>query len=128
MDTIRAKNRTELLRKIQHELNPSTKEVYIDIRPSIQIIVAILNKAPSIKAIHIPRSLYKETPRKIKNALNKVKVKLIPSNRLQGRPRKHSKEKMDSVFKLAKEGKTAKMISIETGLPLRTVYYYLKKE
>jgi len=127
MDTIRARNRTELLRKIQSELNPSAKEVYIDMRPSIQIIVSILNKAPSVKLIQIPRSLYEETPRKIKNALNKVGVKLISSNRPQGRPRTRSKEKIDSVFKLAKEGKTAKMISIKTGLPLRTVYYYLKK-
>ncbi|HYB93187.1 MAG TPA: DUF1699 family protein [archaeon] len=128
MYIIKAKNRTELLQKIQNELDPSAKEVYIDVRPSIQIIISILNKAPSINSIHIPKSLYEETPRKIKNALNKVQIKLLPSNIPQGRPKTHSEKKIDSVFKLSKEGKTAKMISIETGLPLRTVYYYLKKE
>lgn len=127
MKILKASDRTELLKKIRAEINSTTEEVYINTRPSIQIIITLLNKAPSLKKVYVPPSLCKETPKKIKKALNKIGIELIPFDKPRGRPRIHGEKALNYMLKLAKEGETAGQIAYKTGIPLRTVYYYLKK-
>ena len=95
MQTLKASDRTELLQKIRTELDATAEEVYLNTRPSIQIIITLLNKAPSLNKIYVPPSLCKETPERIKKALNKIGVELIPSDKPRGRPRVHDKEALD---------------------------------
>jgi hypothetical protein len=127
MKILKAGDRTELLQKIRTELNSTAEEVYLNTRPSIQIIITLLNKAPSLKKVYVPPSLCKETPERIKKALNKIGVELIPFDKPRGRPRVRDEEVLNHMLKLAKEGETAGQIAYKTGIPLRTVYYYLKK-
>ncbi len=127
MQTLRANNRSELLKKIRRDLSPNAQEVYLNTRPSVQIIITLLNKASGLKTIYVPPSLSRETPERIKKALNKIGAELIPLNKTKGRPRTYNEGELNTVFKLAKQGKTAKQIAKKTGIPLRTVYYYLRK-
>lgn len=127
MQILKASDRTGLLQKIRTGLDSNAEEVYINTRPSIQIIITLLNKAPSLKKIYVPPSLCKETPERIKKALNKIGVELIPFDKPRGRPRVHDKKAVNYMLKLAKRGETAGRIADKTGIPLRTVYYYLKK-
>lgn len=127
MKILNAKSRSELVQKIHETLNPNTQEVYIDIRPSIQIIIILLNKAPNLKTLYVPNSLYRETSERVKNALYKIGVQVLPLDRPRGRPRTHDKEKLEMTLKLAQQGESAKTIASKTGLPLRTVYYHIKK-
>lgn len=127
MQTLKANTRSELLKKIRTELRPSAQEVYLNTRPSVQIIITLLNRAPDLKTIYIPPSLSKETPERIRKALNKIDIELIPSNKTRGRPRTRDEGELNTVFKLAKQGETARQIAKRTGIPLRTVYYYLRK-
>lgn len=126
MIVLTARKRDDLLKKIQ-ELNPKTREVYINIRPSIQLIVALLNRAPELTHLYLSPSIAQETPKKITGALTEVGVKLMPISRPRGRPRKRSDEQIQKVRKLALEGIPAQEIAIRIGLPLRTVYYYFRK-
>lgn len=127
MKILKANDRTELLQKIRTELDTTVEEVYLNTRPSIQIIITLLNKAPSLKKVYVPLSLCKETPKRIKKALNKIGVELIPFDKPRGRPRVHDEGALNYMLKLAKQGETARQIANKTGIPLRTVYYYLKK-
>jgi len=127
MKILNASDRAELLQKIRTELDTSVEEVYLNTRPSIQIIITLLNKAPNLKKVYVPQSLSRETPERIKKALNKIGVELIPFDKPRGRPRVHDEEALNYMLKLAKQGETARQIADKTGIPLRTVYYYLKK-
>lgn len=127
MKILKAGNRAELLQKIRMEINSTVEEVYLNTRPSIQIIITLLNKAPNLKKVYVPPSLFKETSEKITKALNKIGVELIPFDKPIGRPRVHYGEALNHMLRLSKKGETARQISYKTGIPLRTVYYYLKK-
>jgi len=127
MKILKASDRSELLQKIRTEINSNVEEVYLNTRPSIQIIITLLNKALNLKKVYVPPSLCKETPERMKKALNKIGVELIPFDKPIGRPRVHDVEALNYMLKLAKRGETAGQIAYKTRIPLRTVYYYLKK-
>jgi hypothetical protein len=117
-----------LLNEIKEKLNDQIHEVHLSVRPTINIIASILTAAPKIKIITCPPSLYERTPQKIKDALAKVGVKFNALLLTPGRPRMHSDGKIGDIYRLNKEGCSAKKISRELKIPLTTIYYYLNKK
>lgn len=123
MMELKAKNNEELLRKIDENLEPGVVEVYINLRPTREIVVKILKKAPTVKVIGCPPSLYPKVSRKVITALDRVGIKLIPVKHPRGRPRKYDDGTMARVEHMLRSGKSLKEISRELGIPLRTLYY-----
>lgn len=124
---LRSSQKDVLLDEIGEKLDGGTINVHLSIRPTINILASILTAAPNIKKITCPPSLFDRTPKKIKVALEKVGVTFDSLLLKPGRPRSHSDSKIKKVYKLREKRFSAKEISEELGIPLTTVYYYLKK-
>ncbi|USG99568.1 DUF1699 family protein [Thermococcus argininiproducens] len=122
---IKARNNEELLRKIDEMLSRDATEVYINLRPTKIILVKILEKAPNVKVIKCPPSLYPKVSKKIVKALSQMGIELVPANHSRGRPKKYDVSTLKLIEELIKKGKTPKEISEELGIPLRTVYYII---
>ncbi len=125
---LRSSQKDVLIEEINQKLDSSTKKVHLSIRPTINILASILTAAPNIEAITCPPSLYERTPKKIRTALEKIGIKFEPLLLTPGRPRSHPNWKIQKVYELERQGYSAKEISDKLGIPLTTVYYYLKKE
>ncbi len=124
---LRSSQNEILLNEIKDKLNKNIYEAHLSVRPTINIIASILTAAPNIKLITCPPSLYERTPKKIKDALEKVGVKFKSLLLKPGRPRMHPDSKIDEIYSFKKKGFSAKKISRELRIPLTTVYYYLNK-
>jgi len=122
---IKARNSEELLRKIEENLTRDVTEVYINLRPTKIILVKILERAPNVKTIGCPPSLYPKISKKIIKALDQMGIKLVPMNHSRGRPKKYDQPTLKLIEELVKKGKTPKEISKELNIPLRTVYYLI---
>ncbi len=125
---LRSSQKDVLLKEIEDKLDSKTETVHFSIRPTINILASILTAASNVKKITCPPSLYERTPKKIRSALNKIGIKFEALLLTPGRPRSHPNWKIDKVYELDKKKYSAKAISEELGIPLTTVYYYLKKE
>lgn len=117
-----------MIDEINEKLDEETNKVHLSIRPTINILASILTAAPNTKVITCPPSLYERTPKKIRFALEKIGISFEPLLLTPGRPRSHPNWKIDKVYDLEQKGFSAKDISDELGIPLTTVYYYLKKD
>ncbi|WP_456366187.1 DUF1699 family protein [Thermococcus sp.] len=124
---IKARDNFELLRKIDESLDEGVMEVYINRRPTKEIVVHILERAPNVRRISCPPSLYPKVSKKIVDALSKVGVELVPEGYPRGRPRKYGKKTLDEIENLLRQGKGPKEISKRLKIPLRTVYYLIEK-
>lgn len=124
---LRSSQKDILIDEINKKLSSKTKKVHFSIRPTINILASILTAAPNVKLITCPPSLYDRTPKKIKSALEKIGITFEALLLTPGRPRSHPNWKIDKVYNLEDKGFSAKEISDELGIPLTTVYYYLKK-
>ncbi len=122
---VKAKNNAELLKKLEGVLNVDVTEVYINLRPTKEILVWILERAPNVRRISCPPSLYPKVSKKIIHALSQMGIQLLPEGYPRGRPRKYGEETIKRLYSLAREGVPPKEISRRTGIPLRTVYYLL---
>jgi hypothetical protein len=120
---IKARNNLELLRKLDESLHENVTEVYINLRPTKEIIVHILERAPNVRRITCPPSLYRKVSRRVIHALSQLGVELAPEGFPRGRPRKYDNETIRQVVRMAEEGVPMKEISRRLGIPLRTVYY-----
>ncbi len=125
---LRSSQKDRLIDEINGKLNDDTRKVHLSIRPTINILASILTAAQNVKTITCPPSLYERTPRKIRTALDKIGIDFQALLLTPGRPRSHPNWKIDKVYALEDKGYSAKEISDELGIPLTTVYYYLKKE
>ena len=125
---LRSSQNDVLLKEIQAKLNDRVEEVHLSVRPTINIIASILTAAPKIKQISCPPSLFERTPKKIKEALEKVNVSFSSILLTPGRPRMHSDSKIVEIYALNQKRYSAKKISKELKIPLTTVYYYLNKK
>ncbi|AIF69813.1 hypothetical protein PAP_07115 [Palaeococcus pacificus DY20341] len=123
MIELKARNNEELLRKIDEELKPGVVEVYVNLRPTKEIVVRILKRAPTVKVIGCPPSLYPKVSKKVISALDRVGIKLIPIKHPRGRPKKYDDGIKERVDEMIRRGKSLKEISEELGIPLRTLYY-----
>ncbi len=125
---LRSSQKDRLIEEINRKLDDNTKKVHLSIRPTINILASILTAAQNVKTITCPPSLYERTPKKIRVALDKIGIDFQALLLTPGRPRSHPNWKIDKVYALEEKGYSAKDISDELGIPLTTVYYYLKKE
>jgi len=123
MIELKARNNEELLRRIDEELRPGVVEVYVNLRPTKEIVVRILKRAPTVKVIGCPPSLYPKVSKKVISALDRVGIKLIPIKHPRGRPKKYDDGIKGRVEEMIRRGKSLKEISEELGIPLRTLYY-----
>ncbi|ASJ02961.1 DNA-binding protein [Thermococcus profundus] len=124
---VKARNNGELIRKLRESLGPDVTEVYINLRPTKEIVVRILENAPNVRRISCPPSLYPKVSKKIINALAQIGVQLVPEGYPRGRPRKYKEETVRTVLNMFSSGKGPKEISRTLGIPLRTVYYLIER-
>ncbi|MEA1993353.1 MAG: helix-turn-helix domain-containing protein [Euryarchaeota archaeon] len=101
--------------------------VYLSVRPSIDIVVALLENAPNLNTILCPPSLYTLTSERVKKALRKVGISLKKGSFNVGRPKKYTEDDIDKMLDLRNAGSSVIEISEELGIPRRTIYYYLNK-
>jgi hypothetical protein len=125
---LRSSQKDVLIEEVNNKLDDTTMKVHLSVRPTINILASILTAAPNVKTITCPPSLYERTPKKIRTALTKININFEAFLLTPGRPRSHPNWKIEKVYELEDKGYSAKEISDELGIPLTTVYYYLKKE
>ncbi|NJE47225.1 DUF1699 domain-containing protein [Thermococcus sp. GR7] len=124
---IKARNNAELIMKLNEVLNDEVTEVYINLRPTKEILVRILERAPNVRKISCPPSLYPKVSKKAINALAQMGIELVPEGYPRGRPRKYDERTIREVYNLIRKGITPKEISSRMGIPLRTVYYMIEQ-
>ena len=124
---IKARNNEELIRKLNERLNEDVTEVYINLRPTKEILVRILERAPNVRKISCPPSLYPKVSKKVTAALAQMGIELVPEGYPRGRPRKYDEKTVGKVRELLQKGVPAKEISSRMGIPLRTVYYMIEQ-
>nr|WP_206205613.1 DUF1699 family protein [Thermococcus sp. CX2] len=108
-------------------MNEEVTEVYINLRPTKEILVRILERAPNVRKISCPPSLYPKVSKKAINALAQMGIELVPEGYPRGRPRKYDERTIREVYNLIRKGITPKEISSRMGIPLRTVYYMIEQ-
>jgi len=123
---VKARNNAELIRKLRESLSDEVTEVYINLRPTKEILVRILENAPNVRRISCPPSLYPKVSKKAIAALAQMGIELVPESYPRGRPRKYDEETVKRVRELLSGGIPAKEVSDRLGIPLRTVYYMAK--
>jgi hypothetical protein len=60
---IKARNNAELIAKLGESLNEDVTEVYINLRPTKEILVRILERAPNVRKISCPPASTPRSPR-----------------------------------------------------------------
>ncbi|MBN1786300.1 MAG: helix-turn-helix domain-containing protein [Candidatus Methanofastidiosa archaeon] len=103
-------------------------EVYISLRPCIDIVIELLENGPNLSVIYCPPSLFELTSSRVKNALEKVNVRLRPMGGGAGRPKVYDSNDVTEIKKLISVGLSITRISQELDIPRRTIYHLLNKE
>ncbi|ASJ09309.1 DNA-binding protein [Thermococcus siculi] len=124
---VKARNNEELIRKLERVLSDDVTEVYVNLRPTKEILVRILERAPNVRKISCPPSLYPKVSKKVIAALAQMGIDLVPEGYPRGRPRKYDEKTVRQVRELLMRGVPAKEISTRMGIPLRTVYYMMER-
>jgi len=125
MRVLNFRNKHELLNEIRN-FNGMDEEVYIPVRPTIEIVDELLRQSPNLKKIFCPPSLYLQISKKVFKSLESSETVVQPGDFKVGRPKKYADDTIRRVVSDRESGKPAKAISREHEMPLRTVYYYLK--
>ncbi|MBN1159927.1 MAG: hypothetical protein JXA43_01670 [Candidatus Diapherotrites archaeon] len=103
------------------------KAVYINIPLKASDVVKILNYFKGLEILYLPPSAFKLTSKKIKEALKKSNIEVRKIETAQGRPQKYGEDLLEQMKNLVNNGLHAKEISELLNMPLRTVYFFLKK-
>ena len=125
MEMIQTRNKDELLREIG-SLHPETKELYINARPSMDIVESIFENAPNLELLACPPSLLKQTSTRVFKTLDNKGVSIRHHEVGVGRPKKYNKKSIGTIREMRRNGVPVKDIAKELKIPLRTVYYHLK--
>ncbi|NYZ79943.1 DUF1699 family protein [Candidatus Micrarchaeota archaeon] len=125
MKFINAKSKRDLLEQI-NSLERNEPEVYVSLRPTMEITHRIVEQCPNVKRIICPQSLYLQVSKKVFKYLQSKSIEIKSGDIRVGRPMKHDAEVIKQVLNQRAAGKPAKQISQEFDVPLRTVYFYLK--
>ncbi len=126
MKFLESKTKKELLEEIDSTVNRTDNEIYLPLRPTVEIINKLLQKNPDIKKIQCPQSLYLQVSKKAFKKLRELGIEIQPGDIRVGRPLKHDINLIRRVINEKAKGKPVKQISEENGIPVRTIYYYLK--
>lgn len=84
----------------------------------------ILSDNEDVEEIIIPKSCMRRTSKRVINVLKEMGIEINVSYK-RGRP-KTSEDVIKKIHMMRKRGYSAKMISTELKVPLRTVYHILK--
>jgi hypothetical protein len=122
---IRSTDKGDVIDEIEQGFDDGV--VYLSIRPSIDVVVALLENDPTIEIILCPPSLYDLTSERVKHALKKVGISLEKGSFTVGRPRKYTKREIEEMVGLYNAGMPVVTIAEELGIPRRTIYYYINK-
>lgn len=122
---IQASSKKELIEAI-NSLGEATRRVYINARPSMDVVNLIVSSAPNVEEIYCPPSLLKQASTKVFETLKDRGVRLTHKKVRVGRPNIYTDETIDRIAEQRAAGISVKNISRDLGIPLRTVYYYLK--
>ncbi len=126
MKEFKSTKKTELIGQIREGI--SEKEVYIALRPCIDIVVELLENGPNITTIYCPPSLFRLTSRRVTSALEKVGIALLPKGGGAGRPKVYGKDNISEIRKLKRIGMPITRIAEELEIPRRTIYHLLKDD
>ena len=121
---IKIRNHKDLLNLKRDE---HVEEVYIARRLSKNLITILLTLFPNLKRIYIPKSLANALSPRIRDALNHVGVEVVATGRGPGRPSKYTEETLKLIVEKYKSGEKVSEISRSLGIPLRTLYYLLRR-
>lgn len=124
MKVLKGRNKEELMAKLK-ELN-GEDTVYINMRPTIDIVNAVINASGSVRSIVCPPSLHAQASLKVRSALEGAGIELRQGDFRVGRPKKYDQETVQAILGRKGSGQPAKAIAQEMDIPLRTVYFYLK--
>lgn len=125
MEMIQTRNKSELIKQIGY-LHPSTKELYINARPSMDIVMSIFERAPNLELLACPPSLLKQTSTRVFKTLDQRGVKIKHHEVGVGRPKKYEDSIIQRIREYRNTGVPVKDIAEKMNIPLRTVYYHLK--
>ncbi len=125
MEMIQTRNKSELLQQIKN-LRPETRELYINARPSMDIVMSIFESAPNLELLACPPSLLKQTSTRVFKTLNERGVTIKHHEVGVGRPKKYDSQTLGKIMSLRQQRVPVKDIAKRMGIPLRTVYYHLK--
>ncbi|MFH0987106.1 MAG: DUF1699 domain-containing protein [Candidatus Micrarchaeota archaeon] len=125
MKILTAQSKLSLFEEVQ-SVKSGEKEVYVSLRPTMEIVNKILERSPSLKTVSCPKSLYLQVSRKVFKSLADKGIQINAGEWKAGRPMKHDIELIKEVIKQRADGKGAKKIAEDINIPLRTVYFYLR--
>lgn len=125
MEIIQTRNKTELIQEIS-SLHPETKELYINARPSMDIVMSIFENVPNLEMLACPPSLLKQTSTRVFKTLDAKGVTIRHHEVGVGRPKKYDGNAIGKIRSLRQTGTPVKEIAKQMNIPLRTVYYHLK--
>jgi len=126
MKVIKATSKKSLLEEITN-IDDDCQEVYINLRPTKEILQNVMDRCSSLQTLYCPQSLLKQTA---KNALfhaGENNIKIVAGDFEVGRPKKYPEKTINEIVSQRQIGKGARQISDDLGVPLRTVYFYLKQ-
>src|SRR3989338_5681626 len=125
MHVIRGKDKKTLIKNIK-KIKGDHKHVYVNLRPTLDIVQATLAQCPTLENLSCPPSLYAQTSKKVFQQLQEKSIKFTSGDFKVGRPVKYEDATAKAIFDQRKTGVPVKQISENVNMPLRTVYFYLK--
>jgi len=126
MKRYKALKKDQLIKEIREGFDDT--EVYIGLRPGIDVVIELLENGPNLTTIYCPPSLYELTSTRVRNALEKVNVRLRPYGGGAGRPKLYDENDIKEIKKLMEVGLSITRISQELDIPRRTIYHLLNQE
>jgi len=103
--------------------NRSQTRVCIKTKPGKHLFLRLIEQT-AVKEMVISPGLWKTVPFKVREALEKVGVRIVVEGRRAGREAKYSEEKKQKALELLREKKTAKNISAALSIPTTAIYWW----
>jgi len=125
MQIIRVHSKNELSKNINN-ISCSDGDIYINIRPTLDIVEKLIEKCPDVQTLTCPPSLYLQTSKKVFKRLEEASVAFKGGDFAVGRPKKYDEETIREISEQRQAGKPVKQIAQDMNIPLRTVYFYLR--
>ncbi|MDO8339517.1 MAG: hypothetical protein Q7T16_02570 [Candidatus Burarchaeum sp.] len=119
---IRGSNR-QVLEAVERAHDP---ELLLKRKVSTVLLAQIMQKAPVSRIMCSP-AIYGSLPRSAVAALEQMGVEIAVERVKRGRPHVHAREKLKMIEELHGQGFAAAEIAHKLHLPLRTVYYHLRR-
>ncbi|VVC03360.1 Uncharacterised protein [Candidatus Burarchaeum australiense] len=102
-------------------------ELLLKRKVSAVLLAQIMQKAAVTRLACSP-AIYESLPKSAVSALEQMGVEITVEGVKRGRPNMHANERLEMIYEMRGQGFAAGEISSKLGLPLRTVYYHLRKK